>query len=563
MFFFKKKNQKTFAILLVAAAIWVCWAVFQGYDLEWDVLNYHYYNGFALVRGRVFTNLQPAMLQTYYGPALDAVFYVLVRLVRPTLVVVILAAVQSVAFPILIRLGELLLAGRQPVVLAAILTMLGAAAPVSLLEAGSPRGDSTTAVLVLAALLCVIGNIARAGGSDAAGRAAMAGILAGLATGLKLTNAPFALGLLAALLVPLAFERDGMGLRRGMRGLAASAICMAAALLVSYGWWGLLLYRHLGNPVFPNFNQIFHSPYAAPVSYADQAFALPGLQQKLLLPFVRNSLFEARDPAGLYDIRMAVTLPLCVAGLAAGLWQRSRAAAATPLLAARLALLVFVLASYLSWLFAFHLNRYLVAIDMVAPVACIVAISLIWPGRRAAWAGTIALAVALPACAYHNLSLFWLPYDRRHSDENGYFGVSFTAPAGLDHAAVAMLGDRPTTFVIPFFPRQTVFARLQGSLFYPMPGFNELGAHSTPAARRAVFGNEMGAAICRQLDAHGDDLFVLRLLPRDSAQDQAALAYFGLQYDAGSCTPVHNRSSMEIQLCRASRLAAPECRGGE
>jgi len=52
-------------ILIQAAiglAIFVAAALAQGYDLSWDVLNYHFYNGFAAVHGKVWSNIQVAML---------------------------------------------------------------------------------------------------------------------------------------------------------------------------------------------------------------------------------------------------------------------------------------------------------------------------------------------------------------------------------------------------------------------------------------------------------------------------------------------------------------------
>ncbi len=548
----------------LAAAVWIALAIRQGYDFDWDILNYHFYNGFALIHGRTFTNMQPAMLQSYFAPTMDAGFYVLAHLLRPTFVVVILATCQSLALPLLFRLSQELLcdhvrSGVWLTSIALLLTLLGAAAPASIWQAGSPRGDTTTAVLVVAALLCVTQALVNSQGSISPRRAAFAGALVGLAVGLKLTNAPFAFGLLAALLVPLSSMESGAARRVSVRGVAACLFGMSAAFLASYGWWGLSLYQHFGNPVFPNFNQLFHSPYAAPVSYADPVFAVPTWQARLLFPFVRNSIFEPMDPAGLFDLRMAFAVPLCAIGFSVGSWRGAEKGAGTGRHLAGLALLVFVLISYLGWLLVFRVNRYLVAVDLVAPLACSVAVAVAWRGRLAIGALAVILAVILPASAYHTRHLYWLPGDHRHGREGGYFGVSLNAPPGLDNGVVAMLGDRPTTFVIPFFPSNTMFVRLQGSLFYPVPGFKELNEKSSAATRRAVFGNAMSAAICRRLDETKAGLFVLRLLPRDTPHDQAALAYYGLKYDATTCQPVRNKSAMLIDLCPAIRTADPEC----
>ena len=57
----------------------------------------------------------------------------------------------------------------------------------------------------------------------------------------------------------------------------------------------------------------------------------------------------------------------------------------------------------------------------------------------------------------------------------------------------------PTTVVIPLFPRATDFARLNGPLFYEVPGFNMLHIGSGSQLRHRVFGNAMGRAICQKI----------------------------------------------------------------
>ena len=39
-----------------------------GKDVNWDLRNYHWYNAWALLNGRLGWDLAPAQLQTYYNP---------------------------------------------------------------------------------------------------------------------------------------------------------------------------------------------------------------------------------------------------------------------------------------------------------------------------------------------------------------------------------------------------------------------------------------------------------------------------------------------------------------
>jgi hypothetical protein len=122
-----------------------------------------------------------------------------------------------------------------------------------------------------------------------------------------------------------------------------------------------------------------------------------------------------------------------------------------------------------------------------------------------------------------------------------------------------MLSDQPTAFVIPFFPDDVTFVRLQGSLQYFYPGFDQLNASSSAAARRTVFRTALGDAICRRLDANKGALFVLRPGP-DTAHDSAAMTYFGITQAPGDCVVIATKTHLQLQLCPAFRSPAPECR---
>lgn len=544
------------------AGIWMALAWVQGYDYDYDILNYHFYNGFAFLHGKTFSNVQPATGQSYFQPLTDAVFYVLVRHLPPTVVIMAIAFFQSLAFPILFctsrRLFADRLSERNAFWISLVLTILGAAAPISVWEAGSHRGTTDSVPFVLVALLLVVDALQKPAASPIM-KIVAAGALTGLAAGLKLTNAPFVIGLWVALAAPLLASESKARAAGTVRALVAYAVGSAASFLLVYGWWGALLYIHLGNPFFPNFNQIFHSPFGASLSYSDlwlAAFAPPTWRDTLLFPFVRSSLVGPLNSAGLFDLRMGCALPLIILALTVLLFRRMRRSDRIAVSAADLAVLLFVLVSYACWLLVFPVNRYLVAVDIVAPLATVLAIGMLWRSRMPLAIGTLALCICLPLSAYRTLPLWWIPGAHRHGDEGGYFGVRFAPPPDLDHAVVAMLSEQPTAFVIPFFPRTTTFVRVQGWLLLPLGPFYNL---STPKGRAGAFANAMSKAICQRLDAAGDKLFLLHVRPADTPRDVAAMTYFGLADSGGTCTRIENKSGMDIELCPAKRKPRPEC----
>jgi hypothetical protein len=549
--------------VVLGGGLWISLAVYQGYDFDWDVLNYHFYNGFAFIHGKTWTNQQVAMRQTYFAPLMDSAYYLLVRHMAPTLVVAVVAAVQSLLYPMLFQISRRLL---QPwfigtaslTAISMLLALLGMVAPVNIWEAGGALGDTSSAVLVIAAVLVLVESAARNAGPVSVRSSLALGALSGLAAGLKLTNLPFAIGVLAALVTQLPEYRGSDRLRRYAIGLSVCATALAGGFAMTYGWWGIVLYHHLGNPVFPSFNQVFQSPFAAPSSFTDPAFALPTWRDKVMFAFTRTSISGKLDPAGLFDLRMACSIPICLIGLVFTA-LRLRERALVPGVIACTGLWTFILVSYIGWLFVFPINRYLVAADMLAPIGVVAA--AICVGRRAAfaWGATIGLAVILPLSAMPAWPMYWLPGEHRSGDKGGYFGVQFIPPPSLDRGLVAMLGGYPTTFLIPFFPRQTQFVRLQGSLYYESPGFYAIDGNSGPKALRATMDNAMSQNICRALDEHQGPLFVLRPMPEDTPQDRAVMNYFGISYDHTACEPVATKSTLTIGLCAAHRLTAPLC----
>src|SRR5258708_32209187 len=94
-------------------------------DGNWDLRNYHYYNAYALLNGRLAWDIAPAMLQTYHNPLLELPFYFLVQAdVAPRVISFLLAASTGIAAFFLARTTLLLfpagMAGRPIGIAAAI-----------------------------------------------------------------------------------------------------------------------------------------------------------------------------------------------------------------------------------------------------------------------------------------------------------------------------------------------------------------------------------------------------------------------------------------------------------
>ena len=129
----------------------------------------------------------------------------------------------------------------------------------------------------------------------------VAGLLVGSAVGLKLPEAPFALGFAAALAV-----LPGDAKHRITR-LLAGGFGGSIGVALFAGYWFATMDHLTGNPLFPYFNQYFHSPLALTASYRDMRFIPAGLEDAAAVsaPVLRRLARRRRSALPRYPRRPA------------------------------------------------------------------------------------------------------------------------------------------------------------------------------------------------------------------------------------------------------------------
>ncbi len=290
------------------AAICAAWTLFAGKDLNWDLLNYHYYLPYELLGGRLQQDFFAASAQSYLNPVGYLPFYLMVSSGWHSVVTsIVLALTHGVSLSLLFLLAWRLfghLPARERGVFSVLATALGAATSIFWPTVGTSFLDPLLVPLMLAGLLLLLDA-----GRGALQRAAYAGALFGAAAALKYSNGIY---LLAAL--PLALAMPGA--TGAMRLRAGLAYGMGAALAIAAlaGPWFVLLAREFGNPVFPLMNGWFQSPYAPPVNMVSERFTPKTLAEALSFP-IRMVVLDRQLYSETFapDIRLAAL----VAGAAA------------------------------------------------------------------------------------------------------------------------------------------------------------------------------------------------------------------------------------------------------
>lgn len=504
-------------------------------DASWDLRNYHLYNPWALLHGRLTLDLAAAGLQTYFNPLLDVPYYLLgtgplAHLPR------LLAALQGlwyggmvfVLLRIAVRLADL--QGRPLGAAYLLAVAIGATGTMVVSQAGLSSNEIPLAMLVLSAV-CLLLPVCAPDAADRPGRRALfAGLLCGLAAGLKPTAIVYAPALCCALLVALA-GRKGVWRLCMLFGAAASA-----GFLLAYGWWGWTLWRLTGDPVFPMFNQFFHSNWVSAVSGTDPRFLPRSIGQWLFYPFywLRAGKMLVTEPT-FADPRYALAM-IALATLAVVAWLR-RGRQPPGGRAVRL-LAVFVVLAYVAWMVLFSILRYAIPIEALTGLLLLLALqALPHPAVGSA-------AVARPWLAWGMASLLLVSGGCSHYPSWGrtpYADRVFDvhAPAIEPGSLVVVIGQ-PLAYIIPFV------SQARSSRFVGLTSLSEKAAD-----------HELGVLTRERLRAHAGTIYAL--LEGHTADGLAVLQRWlpGARF-AGACeavsTNLQNRPADGggPRLCRVS-----------
>ena len=119
-------------VFCLPAAVCAAWTVYAGKDVNWDLLNYHYYLPFELLAGRLGQDFFAASAQSYLNPIGYVPFYLMVSSGWHSVAVsIVLAVAHSLSIGLLYLLAWRLFArlrGRDRAILSILATALATSA---------------------------------------------------------------------------------------------------------------------------------------------------------------------------------------------------------------------------------------------------------------------------------------------------------------------------------------------------------------------------------------------------------------------------------------------------
>lgn len=537
IFFLPPKEHRArwlaLAILALAPFFFGALAVYMGQDANWDLRNYHWYNAYAFLNHRANIDLLPAQTPAFYNPTLDVPFYWAATHLSAIGAGFALGFVQGLNFILLFMLayaGLVVPNVRHKVIVCALLALLGMLGGGGLALLGTTFYDNVTSLGVFASALLVIRFSDRLMTADwvrGGGLALLCGLPAGLMMGLKLPSVIFCVGLCGALLCV-----SGTFTRRVWVAFAfGCGVLLGVAF--SLGHWAWFLQTHFGSPLFPYFNDYFHSPLAPLTSARDIQFVPTNGKDYFLFPFIFAEHPRRVGEIPWRDWRIPMLYALLPVAVLLRLFfgrVKDPAGAMMTGFVARYLLAVAAI-SYFVWLIMFDVYRYAIPLEMLAPLLIVFAVGLLpltlkTRGLMAAILLLVVAASVQPGNWYRRSA--WLDH---------YVEVKIPALGDTSNLMILMAGFEPYSHVVTQFPPEIPFVRIQSNFASPNEnkGINRL--------------------LHERIEAH-KGRFMMLIPPWQKGLAQEALSYYHLALSPRPCESVTDRlfDDMQLDLCPVLHL---------
>lgn len=518
------------ALLCLAPVAFGLLALALGQDANWDLRNYHYYNAYAFLHNRTAQDLLPSQTPYFYNPLMDVPFFVLAQHASARAVGFFLGFVQGLNFILLFWIAFAALTiqnQKRKVLICAALALLGMLGGGGIAQIGTTFGDNVTSLGALLSAALVVGfwdELSAPPIRKAFILALIFGLPAGLMVGLKLPAVIYAVGLCGGLLFA------GKDMKRGFMLGFAFGLGVLLGCALTYGSWAAFLQTHFGSPLFPYFNNFFKSPLAPLTSARDIQYAPHSLSDYFTMPFLFAYSSYRVGEIFLRDWRIPILYALLPLAVLLRFFLKRKFTAESPSTpqATRYLLASFSLA-YVVWLVMFSIYRYAVTLEMIAPLLIVLAVGLMpFKMKTRAIMAAVLLVVVAASIEPGN-------WTRRNTWLDRFVEAGVPNLGNTSDLMILMTGTEPYSHVVPEFPPDIKFVRIQSNFSSPEEdkGINKL-LHERVDTHRQIGGRFMVLTPSWQMKGAGD-----------------AVAFFGLKVVTNDCLSVIDRvfNNSTLSLC--------------
>ncbi len=499
-----------------------------GKDMASDSLSYHLYAGFSAVHDRFSQDYYPAGPQSYFNPYIYVPLYYLVSAGLSSLEI---SSVLAIAHSVILWLTyELAVAvcpsndRRERLMFGIFGIAFALINPILLQQIGSTFSDITTGEMVLAGWLL----LALAVRVPSSTRVIGAGLLCGIATGFKLTNAVHAIsGFAVLIMLPLAPWRR---IRRGL----AYGMSLGIGYLVVAAPWCYQLEKRFGNPFFPLMNNVFRSPEFTTEPVRAFRFIPATVTEALWRPFAMiDPVTMVHEEPRAPDPRYAILVILVWTAVGRWLWRRHAATSGQPVTSAdassarMLAALGCGLAvDWVAWLTGSGNSRYFLPMSSVAAVVIVALLFRLFEAQPKVRNYILAGIMGIQGIQlYMGTDYRWNPANW----DDHWINVAMPAQLASEPDLYLTMGAQTNSFMAAYLP--------PGAGLINFSGLYTLGPDGASGARIAELIHRYAPNI--RMLIRGERLYRddERRTPSRSQIDDA-LGPFGLRVDESDCATI-------------------------
>ena len=500
-------------IYLLSPLIFGLLALTQKQDANWDLLNYHYYAGYAFFTGHWKDDFLPAGLQSTFEPLWNILVYLLIRDFPPPVVGFLFGMLQSLVFIAIFWISDFYTRSIEPPYRRLWIRLAASASGIYatdfLSELGNTMGDTFSGALVLVGLALIL----RARETNRLFHWVTSGVFFGVASGIKYTNGLYFLGILFALILNAVLS-GGKKFPGILLGLSASGGFFAAG-----GFWILALWKRFGNPVFPLYNGIFHSPYWSNASFSDLRWFPKSAMEWVFYPFYFTHYHQVMELSVENYAFMVVYILTLFLLFFKFLSLFNDAYPFAPFSENERLLLLFFVASFAIWEAVFSYYRYLAPLEALAPLVIFVLLKDLFTKLH-----LVLYIGILVFMAFHIQYPDW----GRVTWGKSYFGTKLgSLPPSEKQQGIVLVGAKPIAFVIPDLGGRYRFISIVRGESVPFVYWKDL-----------LLKNEPSIYLLTTMD---------QLQDNDRIIDSIGLH---LRSPARFCRPVINRMKSNIVFCK-------------
>ncbi len=521
-----------FLLPLIAAALST---IELGQDINWDIKNYHFYGGFAFLHKPLNYDFAPAQVQSFFNPVLHVFSYLMLAHLPARLTAMILGFIQGLNFILLFEIGRVSFS-RWPRSLRFWTSLSCASAgcygSAFISELGTTFGDNLTSILILTALLLLIRWLLPESSQTAlrSSAPAVAGAILGAAMGLKLTVAIYGVGIGVALCAVVLLAE------RRMKPLLIFGLWFFIGFAAVYGYWGWNLWREYQNPFFPYMNAVFQSPFYEKVNISDARFFPRTLQQAFFYPFFFAQKNNLASEVYFRDIRIALCYLAFIAlaaGAVIGRFRRVRRSGGIQNLNRESRVLwffaVFFVVSYVLWQVQFSIYRYLIVLELLAPLFIAQIMDRFFSKRKLVFFFSLGINAGIALCVVPG-NFGRQPFD------SAFLKTSVPSIEEIEESLVLMGGADPTSYIIPSMPAGTRFVRVSSNFLFPGKNVN---------LDRKI------RTLLAEYDSEHTFVYFSGTAEKESVSRDAA--YYGVFVDAENCWNVSSVGAPGGTLCETMK----------